>query len=51
VVDAAKDVVEHAREPRRDLADQIRRLAELRDEGLLTQEEFTTKKQQVLETT
>ena len=51
VVETAAEVVQRAREPRRDAVDQIRRLAELRDEGLLTEEEFATKKRQVLETT
>lgn len=32
-----------------DVADQIRKLAELRDAGILTEEEFTAKKRQLLE--
>ena len=51
VVETATEVVQRAREPRFDAVDQIRRLAELRDEGLLTEEEFRSKKRQVLEAT
>jgi Short C-terminal domain len=34
--------------PKPDAADQIRRLGQLRDEGLLTEEEFQAKKAQLL---
>lgn len=37
-----------AQSPEPDLADQIRRLAELRDDGLLTDEEFSAKKRNLL---
>jgi len=48
VVDTAKEVVDRA--GRRDVVDEIRRLGRLRDDGLLTDDEFQAKKRQLLET-
>jgi hypothetical protein len=40
--------VPHAAEPRLDLADELRKLAELRDAGVLTEEEFISQKARLL---
>ena len=45
---AVRNVVTRLSEPQPDVADQIRKLGELRREGLLTDEEFQRKKTQLL---
>lgn len=48
IVDAARGTIAAAGQ--RDVSDQIRKLGQLRDEGLLTDEEFSKKKAQLLGT-